>query len=138
MVRGGRRAAEGEAARLVKEANEGKVPLERETLTGFLARWFEHTEAPGRAPKTLLENRRMAVITEELGEKELRKVRGRDLDGFYNRLRRRGLPGTSVRRYHAVLSASQAPDYSQPLRPGSPSSLNSAPGSAWEPSASTT
>jgi integrase len=60
----------------------------------------------GRAPKTLLENRRIAaVITEEFGPKELRKLRGRDLDGFYDSLRRRGLSPTSVRRYHAVLSA---------------------------------
>ena len=38
--------------------------------------------------------------------KILRKLRGRDLDGFYGRLRRRGLSSTSFRRYHAVLSAS--------------------------------
>jgi integrase len=30
---------------------------------------------------------------------------GRELDAFYDRLRRRGLSATSVRRYHAVLSA---------------------------------
>ena len=47
-----------------------------------------------------------AVITEDLGSKELRKLRGRDLDGFYNNLSRRGPSPTSVRRYHAVLSAS--------------------------------
>jgi hypothetical protein len=106
-VRGGRRATQREAARLVKEANEGKIPFERETLTGLLERWLDHIEARGRAPKTLLENRRMsAVIAEDLGVKELRKLRGRDLDGFYDRLRRRGLSATSVRRYHAVLSAS--------------------------------
>jgi hypothetical protein len=106
-VRGGRRATQREAARLVKEANEGKIPFERETLTGLLERWLDHIEARGRAPKTLLENRRMsAVIAEDLGVKELRKLRGRDLDGFYDRLRRRGLSATTVRRYHAVLSAS--------------------------------
>jgi hypothetical protein len=38
-----------------------------------------------------------AVITEELGEKDLRKLRGRDLNGFCDRLRRRrGLLSTSV------------------------------------------
>jgi len=106
-VHGGRRAAQREAARLVKEANDGKIPFERETLAGLLERWLDHIEARGRAPKTLLENRRMAaVITEELGEKNLRKLRGRDLDGFYDGLSRRGLSPTSVRRYHAVLSAS--------------------------------
>jgi integrase len=106
-IRGGRRAAQREAARLVKDASEGKIPLERETLAGLLERWLDHIEARGRAPKTLLENRRMAaVIAQELGAKELRKLRGRDLDTFYDDLRDRGLSPTSVRRYHAVLSAS--------------------------------
>jgi hypothetical protein len=60
----------------------------------------------GGAPKTLLENSRLAAVTSaELGERELRKVTGRDLDAFYDRLRRRGLSARSVRRYHAVLSA---------------------------------
>jgi hypothetical protein len=105
-VRGGRRAAEREAARLVKQAADGKIPLERETLAGLLERWLEHIEARGRAPKTLLENRRMATaISEELGTKELRRLCGRDLDAFYDGLRRRGLSATSARRYHAVLSA---------------------------------
>lgn len=91
----------------MKEAAEGNSPLERETLAGLLERWLAHIEVRGRAPKTLLENRRMAaVITEDLGSKELRKLRGRDLDGFYDNLSRRGLSPTSVRRYHAVLSAS--------------------------------
>ncbi len=37
--------------------------------------------------------------------RRFRRLRGRDLDGFYDELRRRGLSSTSVRRYHAVLSA---------------------------------
>ncbi|HXZ62615.1 MAG TPA: hypothetical protein VEG62_07730, partial [Acidimicrobiales bacterium] len=106
-VRGGRRAAQREAARLVKDAAEGKIPLERETLAGLLERWLAHIEVRGRAPKTLLENRRLATeIVEELGDKELRRLRGRDLDTLYDRLGARGLSPTSVRRYHAVLSAS--------------------------------
>ena len=106
-VRGGRRAAQREAARLVKEAAEGKIPLEHETLAGLLERWLAHIEARGRAPKTLLENRRIAAeIVEELGDKQVRRVRGRDLDALYDRLGARGLSPTSVRRYHAVLSAS--------------------------------
>jgi integrase len=105
-VRGGRRTAQREAARLIKLASEGQISTERETLGGLLDRWLDHIEARGRAPKTLLENRRLAAaISAELGEKELRKVTGRDLDAFYDRLRRRGLSATSVRRYHAVLSA---------------------------------
>jgi hypothetical protein len=123
-VHGGRRAAQREAARLVKQAADGQIPTERETLGGLLTRWLDHIEARGRAPKTLLENRRMAAaITVELGTKDLRKLEGRDLDAFYYRLRRRGLSATSVRRYHAVLSASlnQAVrwgllEHSRPLR----------------------
>lgn len=99
-------AAQREAARLVKDVAEGKIPLERETVARLLERWLDHIEARGRAPKTLLENRRMAaVIVEELGPKELRRLRGRHLDAFYDELRSRGLSSTSVRRYHAVLSA---------------------------------
>ena len=47
-----------------------------------------------------------AAIAEELGEKDLQKLRGRDFDAFYDGLGRRGLSATSVRRYHAVCSAS--------------------------------
>jgi hypothetical protein len=73
--------AQREAARLVKLASEGRLSPERETLGGLLDRWLDHIEARGRAPKTLVENRRLATaITAELGEKELRKVTGRDLD----------------------------------------------------------
>ena len=62
---------------MVKEGDEAKIPLERETLAGLLERWLDHIEARGHAPKTLLENRRMtAVITEELCAKDLRKLRG--------------------------------------------------------------
>jgi integrase len=113
----------------VKEANEGQIPLENETLAGLLERWLAHIEARGRAPKTLLENRRMAaVITEELGTKELRKLRGRDLDGFYDHLRRRGLSPTSVRRYHAVLSASLNQAVRWGLLQHSPASQATPPG----------
>ena len=91
-IRGGRRAARREAARLVREANEGKIPLERETLASLLERWLAHIEARGRAPKTLLENLRLAtVMAEDLGPNELRRLQGRDLDGFYDSLRKRGL-----------------------------------------------
>ena len=36
-----------------------------------MVRWLDHIEARGRAPKTLVENRRMApAIAEELGAKD--------------------------------------------------------------------
>jgi len=106
-VHGGRRAAQRAAAQLVNDASKGYVPLTKETFGGLLTRWLDHIEARGRAPKTLVENRRMAAaIAEELGAKDLQKLRGRDLDAFYDGLGRRGLSASSVRRYHAVCSAS--------------------------------
>ena len=45
------------------------------------------------------------AIANELGAKDLQKLNGSDLDAFYDRLSRRGLSATNVRRYHAVCSA---------------------------------
>ena len=105
-VHGGRRAAQRAAAQLVNDASKGHIPLTKETFGGLLTRWLDHIEARGRAPKTLVENHRMATaIAEELGTKDLQKLRGRDLDAFYDGLGHRGLSATSVRRYHAVCSA---------------------------------
>jgi len=105
-VHGGRPEAQRAAAQLVSDASKGHVPLTKETFGGLLTRWLDHIAARGRAPKTLVENRRIAAaITEELGDKDLQKLRGRDLDAFYDRLSGRGLSATSVRRYHAVCSA---------------------------------
>ena len=105
-VRGTKRDAQRAAAGLVSEADHGRIPLTKETFGGLLARWLDHIEARGRAPKTLVENRRMAAaITEQLGAKDLQKLKGSDLDALYDRLSRRGLSATSVRRYHAVCSA---------------------------------
>jgi hypothetical protein len=105
-VHGGRREAQRAAARLVTDAEQGRIPMTKETFGGLLERWLEHIEARGRASKTIVENRRMATaIAKELGSKDVQKLRGRDLDAYYDRLSRRGLSATSVRRYHAVCSA---------------------------------
>ena len=43
-----------------------------ESFGGLHARWLEHIEAPGRNPKTVVENRRMAAaFPEELCSKDL-------------------------------------------------------------------
>ena len=105
-VHGGRRDAQKTAAQLVNEASQGRIPLINETFGDLLDRWLDHIETRGRAPKTLVENRRMAAaIAKELGAKEPGRLKGSDLDAFYDRLSRRGLSATSVRRYHAVCSA---------------------------------
>ena len=91
---------------MVNEASQGRIPLTNETFGDLLNRWLDHIEVRGRAPKTLVENRRMAAaIATELGTKELRKLKGSDLDSFYDRLSGRCLSATSVRRYHTVCSA---------------------------------
>jgi integrase len=46
-----------------------------------------------------------AEVSERLGRTKVRKLRGADLDAFYAHLRARGLSASTVRRYHAVLSA---------------------------------
>ena len=86
---------------------QGRITASTETFAGLLTRWLDHIEARGRAPKTLLENRRMAAIaSERLGTKELRKLKASDFDAFYDQLGRDGLSATSIRRYHSVCSAS--------------------------------
>jgi hypothetical protein len=49
-VHGGRRAAQREAARLVKEANDGKIPFGRETLAGCSSGGWT-TSRPGDEPR---------------------------------------------------------------------------------------
>lgn len=106
-VRGTKRDAQKAAARLVSQADDGQLTASNATVATLLDRWYVHLEGQGRAPKTLSENRRLgSQISERLGTKSLRKLRGSDIDAFYDSLRHRGLAPASVRRYHAVLSAS--------------------------------
>jgi hypothetical protein len=75
-VRGTKRDAQRAAAGLVSEADHGWIPLTKETFGGLLARWLEHIETRGRAPKTLDEIRSLtAAVAEELGSKDLQTGR---------------------------------------------------------------
>ena len=105
-VRGGRRDAQRAAAKLVNQASDGLVATNAGTLDELLSRWLRHLEGLGRAPKTLVEHRRMAAeVSARLGRTKLRKLQGSDLDAFYDHLRAKGLSPSTVRRYHAVVSA---------------------------------
>ena len=65
----------------MNEVDHGRIPLTKKTFGALLARWRNHIETRGRAPKTLVENRRMAAtITEDLGTTDLQKLKGADLD----------------------------------------------------------
>jgi hypothetical protein len=102
-----RREPQRKAAGLVVEVAEGKIPLERAAVVGHVDRLLEHIEALGtRFPDPARETPDGGVITKEVGAKQLRKLRGRDLEGFYVAFRLRGLSATSVRRYHTFLYTS--------------------------------
>ena len=82
------------------------------TVRTVVTEWLSHSEARGRAPKTLHEARRSAetVIFPALGDVPLRELTARHLDELYRKLatgegRARALKPTSIRRHHAVLSA---------------------------------
>jgi hypothetical protein len=111
-VRGTKRDAQRAAAGLVSEADHRRIPLTKETSGGLLTRWLDHIEARGRAPKTLVENRRMAAaIAEELGSKDLQKLKGSDLDAFYERLSRRGGRGGRLAPIARPISAARQPSF---------------------------
>ena len=106
-VHGTKRDAQRAATRLAGQADSGRVTTSTSTLGEFLSHWLTHIEVLGRAPKTMVEHRRIArEISDQLGDVTLRRLRAIDLDGYYGRLARRGLSAASIRRHHAVLSAS--------------------------------
>ena len=83
------------------------------TVRSLIEEWLEHSKARGRAPKTLHEARRSAetVIFPALGDVPVVDLTPRHLDELYRRLatgegRSRPLKPASIRRHHAVLSAS--------------------------------
>jgi integrase len=84
------------------------------TVQTVIEEYFRHSESRGRAPKTLHEGRRIAerVIYPALGDIPAKDLTARHLDELYRRLRMgegptgRKLSPATVRRYHAVISAS--------------------------------
>ncbi len=112
LFTGAKRAANDELAKLVAEAQQVKAQSARGrprdlTFGQLLDRWLAHLEALGRAPKTLHEYRRMIEhdIRPALGGIALGKLTAYDLDAFYAAARKRGLSSTTVRHFHAVISA---------------------------------
>ncbi|HVM64311.1 MAG TPA: hypothetical protein VMU14_05565 [Acidimicrobiales bacterium] len=73
----------------------------------MLDRWLAHVETLGRAPTTLHEYRRMIEhdIRPALGAVALGNLTAYDLDAFYASALKRGLAPSSVRHFHAVISA---------------------------------
>ncbi len=107
-VEGGKRAAQLAVAELAVAVERGHVRPLRGSVAELLEKWMAHIEVQGRAPATLVRYRSAisANIVPALGHIDVAKLSAADLDGFYAALLARGLKPLSVRKCHAVLSAS--------------------------------
>ena len=80
----------------------------RGTVADLLEKWMLHPETQDRAPSTMIRYRSAidVRIVPALGSIELSKLTAADLDAFYGAPLKQGLHPLSVRKCHAVLSAS--------------------------------
>jgi integrase len=98
---------------MVTEVEAGGHHGGRRTVSQLLDEYLSHQEARGRAPKTLLEDRRRAaqIAADPIGAKDIRRLTGLHLDEFYARLAReggrsgRGRHTTTRHHYHALIRA---------------------------------
>jgi integrase len=107
-VRGGKREAQRVAAELVAEVERGLAPIARGTVGELLDQWLLHIQSQGRAASTL-ERYRSAVkanIVPALAHLKLAELGPADIDAFYGKLLASGLNPLTVRKCHAILSAS--------------------------------
>ncbi len=96
-----------------KELDDNRVATDSSaTVRSLVEEWLRHSEARGRAPRTLHDARRSAETTifPEFGDVPIAELTPRHLDEWYGKLatgggRDRPLKPTSIRRHHAVLSA---------------------------------
>jgi integrase len=101
-------AARKALAALVTEVESGRFSRHRATVGDLLDKWLEHIEAVGKArPKTVYEYRRKIEgrIRPALGHVRLDRLEPDSLDGWYKRWLGEGLSPSTVRVYHAILSA---------------------------------
>lgn len=96
-----------------KELGDNEVVATTATVRTLVNEWIRHSEARGRAPRTIHDARRSAetVIFPEFGDVKISELTARHLDEWYRKLgtgegRSRPLKASSIRRHHAVLSAS--------------------------------
>ncbi len=109
-VRGGRREAERELARLVAQVEDGVAKARSGTVGDLCEKWFEQA-VPGLSPAVAAEYRRLLDrrILPKWGSMPLRRLRTSELDGWYAHLRKSGgiggkpLSPNSVNRVHAIL-----------------------------------
>jgi integrase len=100
--------ARRQLAKFVAEVSEGGAPAAGTvTVARLLQEFIVHSRARGRSPKTVYEAERTVqrVLDPVLGSIQLAKLTTRHLDELYRDLAQKGLSPSSIRRYHAVLSA---------------------------------
>jgi integrase len=104
----GVRLADRELANMIAEANKGDTATGGETVGELLDLFLEHAASIGRSATTLREYRRITetVLRPELGRIKLAKLTALDLDRLYAKLTAKGNKATTVRRVHALMSAS--------------------------------
>jgi integrase len=107
-VTGSKRVAQKAADQLAAEVHRGPQPAKRGTITDLLEKWMIHLETRGRAASTMIRYRSAidVRIVPALGSIEVTKLGPADLDASYGGLLHQGLHPLSVRKCHAVLSAS--------------------------------
>ena len=105
-VKGGKRQAQAELARLMVEVEHRTAPLEGPvTVAELLEHWLEHV-TPLREPGTVRRHRTCAqAVIAELGHVRLTKLGAQEIDRAYARWLAAGLAPATVRRYHSVLAA---------------------------------
>jgi len=112
-VGAGVREARTELAKMRTEVQEDggtkrTVAASDYTVAKLLDRYVIHCEQQDRSPTTVREYRRLAdkVLVPKLGTVKLADLDQDHLDALYAELRRKGLKATSIRRVHALMSAS--------------------------------
>lgn len=109
-VRGTKREASRELARLVAQVDDGLVVAKAGTVGDLCERWYEQAE-PNLSPVVAENYRRLLDrhVIPRFGSTPLRRLRTSDLDAWYAGLRRHGgrggreLAPNSVLRIHALL-----------------------------------
>ena len=118
-VHGGVRKADSELAAMVTKADKGKLRLSSggPTVEAVIADYFERCELEGLSPTTMREYRRLAekVVIPALGNVRAEKLTPKQLNALYATLLEtgnndagKGNKATTVRRVHALISASLA------------------------------
>ena len=117
QVHGTKRDAQRAADALAAEvARGGHRQNGRRTVADLLDQWMAHLEGQGRARSTLVRYRSAvnANIKPVLGKVDIAKLEPAQIDAYYSKLLASGLTPLTVRKSHAILSAS----FAQALRWG--------------------